>query len=411
MARLDQVRNDNHDPGGLFCVSLSCPAVGSDTRKEGIPQMSGNADEIASDEKVVEIELERLHPFRGHPFKVRDDPQMLNLIDSISKYGVLNPLIVRPVPEGWYEIISGHRRKYAAQKLGYRKLPVIIRVLKDDEAVISMIDSNLHREVLLPSEKAFALKMKYDAIKRRSGRRKSGQVDHEKDRKKTVEIMGEEAGESSKQIQRYLKVTELIPDLLDMLDAGKISFNPAYEAAFLKKEEQEDLLLAMHFTKASPSLSQAQRMKKLSQEGKLNLEEMKSILGEIKKGEVRRVMFKNEQLYQFFPRSYTLKQIKEEILQILQERTEQSLQASNTTGKKSTQENTCTEEVRSTSSQAESHLEAKAKQNHSGTGSDERVRTAKHVRKTGLSSKVTYGNHPSGKSYIVTGKKIARGTG
>ena len=179
--------------------------------------MSGNADEIASDEKVVEIELERLHPFRGHPFKVRDDPQMLNLIDSISKYGVLNPLIVRPVPEGWYEIISGHRRKYAAQKLGYRKLPVIIRVLKDDEAVISMIDSNLHREVLLPSEKAFALKMKYDAIKRRSGRRKSGQVDHEKDRKKTVEVMGEEAGESSKQIQRYLKVTELIPDLLDML--------------------------------------------------------------------------------------------------------------------------------------------------------------------------------------------------
>ena len=373
--------------------------------------MSGNADEIASDEKVVEIELERLHPFHGHPFKVRDDPQMLSLIDSISKYGVLNPLIVRPVPEGWYEIISGHRRKYAAQKLGYRKLPVIIRVLKDDEAVISMIDSNLHREVLLPSEKAFALKMKYDAIKRRSGRRKSGQVDHEKNRKKTVEIMGEEAGESSKQIQRYLKVTELIPDLLDMLDAGKISFNPAYEAAFLKKEEQEDLLLAMHFTKASPSLSQAQRMKKLSQEGKLDLEEMKSILGEIKKGEVRRVMFKNEQLYQFFPRNYTLKQIKEEILQILQERTEQSLQASNITGKKSTQENTCTEEVRSTSSQAESHHEAKAKQNHSGTGSDEGARTAKHVRKTGLSSKVTYGNHPSGKSYIVTGKKIARGTG
>ncbi len=185
---MDQVRNDNHDPGGLFCVSgavsiatpynlcsgsgagstvyskdfklhrtalrwtrttgpLSCPAAGPDTRKEGIPPMPGNADEIASDEKVVEIELERLHPFRGHPFKVRDDPQMLNLMDSIGKYGVLNPLIVRPVPEGWYEIISGHRRKYAAQKLGYRKLPVIIRVLKDDEAVISMIDSNLHREV------------------------------------------------------------------------------------------------------------------------------------------------------------------------------------------------------------------------------------------------------------------------
>ena len=372
--------------------------------------MPESADEIVSDEKVVEIELERLHPFRGHPFKVRDDPQMLNLVDSIGKYGVLNPLIVRPVPEGWYEIISGHRRKYAAWKLGYRKLPVIIRVLKDDEAVISMIDSNLHREVLLPSEKAFALKMKYDAIKRRSGRRKSGQVDHEKDRKKTVEIMGEEAGESSKQIQRYLKITELIPDLLDLLDAGKISFNPAYEVAFLNKEEQEDLLIAMHFTKASPSLSQAQRMKKLSQERKLDLEEMKSILGEIKKGEVRRVMFKNEQLYQFFPRNYTLKQIKEEILQILQEWTEQNLQASNATGEESIQENGCKEEVRSTSSTTESQIVAKEKQDHSGTESGEGERTAKYTRRNGLSSKVTYGNNPSGKSYIVSGKKIARGT-
>ena len=376
--------------------------------------MPGNADEIASDEKVVEIELERLHPFRGHPFKVRDDPQMLNLIDSIGKYGVLNPLIVRPVPEGWYEIISGHRRKYAAQKLGYRKLPVIIRVLKDDEAVISMIDSNLHREVLLPSEKAFALKMKYDAIKRRSGRRNGGQVDHEKNGKKTVEIMGEEAGESPKQVQRYLKVTELIPDLLDMLDAGQISFNPAYEAAFLTKEEQEDLLLAMHFTKAAPSLSQAQRMKNLSKEGKLNLEEMKSILGEIKKGEVRRVMFKNEQLYQFFPRDYSLKQIKQEILRILQERTEQGQQAQNTQnapGKKYPHEKTCAQSVSTTSSPPESRPETKKKQNLSGTGSHEGARTSKSARKSGLSSKVNCGNHPSGKSYIVSGKKIARGTG
>ena len=372
--------------------------------------MPGNADEITSDEKVVEIELERLHPFRGHPFKVRDDPQMLNLMDSIGKYGVLNPLIVRPVPEGWYEIISGHRRKYAAQKLGYRKLPVIIRVLKDDEAVISMIDSNLHREVLLPSEKAFALKMKYEAIKRRSGRRNGGQVDHEKNGRKTVEIMGEEAGESPKQVQRYLKITELIPDLLDMLDAGQISFNPAYEAAFLKKEEQEDLLLAMHFTKAAPSLSQAQRMKKLSKEGKLNLEEMKSILGEIKKGEIKRVMFKNEQLYQFFPRDYTLKQIKQEILRILQEHTEQSLQTGNTPEKRDLHRKTCAQAVGSKSSSPEIQHGAKQKQDHSRSGSSEGVRTTKNARRNSLSSKVTYGNHPSGKSYIVSGKKIARET-
>ena len=186
-----------------------------------MPPIQENTEGTGSDEKVVEIELERLHPFRGHPFKVRDDPEMRSLMDSIGKYGVLNPLIVRPVPEGWYEIISGHRRKYAAEKLGYRRLPVIIRVLKDDEATISMIDSNLHREVLLPSEKAFALKMKYDAIKRRSGRRNGSRVGHENFGRKTVEIIGEEAGESAKQVQRYLKITELIPALLDMLDKAR----------------------------------------------------------------------------------------------------------------------------------------------------------------------------------------------
>lgn len=287
-----------------------------------MPENTQGTEEAAPDEKVVEIELERLHPFREHPFKVTEDPQMAALIDSISRYGILTPLIVRPVPEGWYEIISGHRRKYAAQKLGYRRLPVIIRVMKDDEAVIGMVDANLHREVIRPSEKAFAYKMKYDAIKRKSGRRNSSQIDHQTYGKKTVEIMGESAGESAKQIQRYLKITELIPDLLEMLDEGTISFNPAYEIAFLKKEEQEELAEAIWYTKSAPSLSQAQRMKNLSKEGTLTPDVIQGILGEVKKGEAQRVIFKNEQLYQFFPRTYTPEQIKEEILRILKERSE-----------------------------------------------------------------------------------------
>lgn len=282
----------------------------------GIPP--AYSDKPAPDEMVVEIELERLHPFRGHPFKIVEDPEMISLIESIGKYGVLNPLIVRPVPEGWYEIISGHRRKYAAEKLSFRKLPVIIRVMKDEESVIAMVDSNLHRENICPSEKAFAYKMKYDAIKRKSGRRNSSQIDYQTYGKKTVQIMGEEAGESAKQIQRYLKITELIPELLDLLDKGDISFSPAYESAFLKKEEQQNLLRAIQFTKASPSLSQAQRIKQLSKTGKLTYEEMRTILSEVKKGEMKRVMFKNEQLYQFFPRAYTPEQMKQEILRLLE---------------------------------------------------------------------------------------------
>ena len=286
-------------------------------RKEGV-LMPVNVNEIEPDEKIVEIEMERLREFQNHPFKVKADAQMLQLIESISKYGILNPLIVRPLPEGVYEIISGHRRKYAAQHLGFRKMPVIIRVLRDDDAVINMVDSNLFRETIRPSEKAFAYKMKYEAIKRKSGRKNGGQIDYHLLGKRTIEIIGEDSGESAKQVQRFMKLTELIPELQEMLDEGAIAFNPAYEAAFLTEEEQKNLIKAMDYTQAMPSLSQAQRMKKLSREGKLTLKQMQSILSEVKKGEINRVMFKNEQLHQYFPKDYTAEQMKQGILEILQ---------------------------------------------------------------------------------------------
>ena len=272
---------------------------------------------MSDEERVIEIEIERLRDFQNHPFKVKTDQQMSQLIESMEHYGILNPLIVRPVLDGVYEIISGHRRKYAAEKLGYRKIPVIIRVLKDDEAIVSMVDSNLQREEISPSEKAFAYKMKYDAIKRNAGRRKRGQLDHQLKGKKTIEVIGKELGDSPKQVQRYLKITELIPELLEMLDDGTISFNPAFEVAFLKAEEQKQLIEAMDFTQAIPSLSQAQRIKKLSQDSALSEDRMKEILGEVKKGEIERVSFKNEQLYKYFPKTYTPSRMKREILDLL----------------------------------------------------------------------------------------------
>jgi len=211
-------------------------------------------DRIMEDERIIEIETERLRTFQNHPFKVADDQQMTQLIESIKHYGILTPLIIRPLPEGVYEIISGHRRKYAAQQLGYRKVPVVIRVLKDEDAVISMVDSNLQRENISPSEKAFALKMKYDAMKRKSGRRKKGQIDYQMKGKKTVQIIGDESGDSPKQVQRYLKITELIPELLQYLDDQKLSFNPAFELAFLKEEEQRMVFSAMEYTQSMPFL-------------------------------------------------------------------------------------------------------------------------------------------------------------
>ena len=270
------------------------------------------------EERIIEIEMERLRDFRDHPFRIKEDQEMKDLMDSIRLYGILTPLIVRPLPDGVYEIVSGHRRKYAAKMLGYRKVPVIIRVLTDDDAIIGMVDSNLHREHVLPSEKAFAIKMKYEAIKRNNGRKKKGgQEDARPKGVRSIHILSEQTGDSAKQIQRYLKLTELMPELLEMLDNGKISFNPAYEIAFLPVNQQQKVLEAMHAVQSAPSLSQAQRIRELGQEGTLTVTKAREILAEIKKGEINRVTFKNEQLYQFFPRNYPAKKMKQDILDIL----------------------------------------------------------------------------------------------
>ena len=269
------------------------------------------------EEKIIQIEIERLTTFKDHPFKVQEDEDMKMLIESIEKYGILNPLIVRPLKEGVYEIVSGHRRRYAAEKLGYRKVPVIIRVMRDDESVIAMVDANLQRESISFSEKAFAYKMKNDAMKRVRGRKKRGQIDDNLLGKRTIEIIAEESGESYKQIQRYIKVTALHPKLLEMLDKGEISFNPAVEISNLKMKEQENFLKAMDYAQSVPSLSQAQRIKALSKSGKLTLEKMQDILSEIKKGEITRVTFTNEQLHRYFPDNYTPQMMKREIIAIL----------------------------------------------------------------------------------------------
>lgn len=278
--------------------------------------MEEKKEPYGSDEKIVEIELERLRSFEKHPFKVTEDGQMMELQESIKKYGILNPLIVRPRPEGVYEIISGHRRKFAAEKIGYRKVPVIIRMLNDDEAVISMVDSNLQREMIRPSEKAFAYKMKYEVIKRKAGRRKCGQVD-QLFGKKSIEVIGEDCGDSPKQVQRYIRITELIPELLERVDDGSMGFTPAVQISYLKKEEQREMLEAMEFAQCSPSLSQAIRLKKLSGEEKLTEQMMETVLSEVKQKEIDRVVFKNEQLHRFFPTDYTSEQMRREILEIL----------------------------------------------------------------------------------------------
>lgn len=224
--------------------------------------MAEKTELLEEDEKVVEIELERLRGFENHPFKVRADSQMIELQESIRKYGILNPLIVRPKKDGCYEIISGHRRKFATEKIGYRKVPVIIRVLKDDKAVVSMVDSNLQREMISPSEKAFAYRMKYEAIKRKAGRRKCGQVDHNLG-KKSIELIGEECGDSPKQVHRYIKITDLIPEMLEKVDDGSMEFTPAVQLSYLKANEQKQMLDAMEFAQYVPDIAenwQAQQM-------------------------------------------------------------------------------------------------------------------------------------------------------
>lgn len=276
---------------------------------------------INESERIIEIEIDRLRDFQNHPFKVQDDEQMELLRRSIEKYGILTPLIVRPKLEGYYEIISGHRRRFAAKKLGYLKVPVIIRTLNHDEAILCMVDANFQRENIAPSEKAFAYKMKYNAIKRKGHRLKKGeQNDNPYKGKKSIEVVGELMGDSPKQVQRYLKLTELLPELLEKLDRDELAFNPAYEIAFLKKRDQELVLDAMEYTQATPSLSQAQRIKLISQNGVLTWNIIADILGEIKQDHPERVLFKTAQLREYFPKDYTVSMMKEEIITLLKER-------------------------------------------------------------------------------------------
>ena len=268
-------------------------------------------------DQVIEMDINRLRDFKNHPFKVTADISMVELKESIQKFGILNPLIVRPVIEGYYEIISGHRRRYAAKQLGYTKVPVIIKVMRTDEAIVAMVDSNLQREFITPSEKARAYKMKYDVLRKKKNVYCCGRVVHKTKGKRTVEILAEQYGESAKQIQRYLKLNDLIPDLLAKVDDDELSFSAAIEIAFLKEEEQQWFLEAMTFAQSTPSLSQAQRIKRLSQEKKLTKDEIKDILAEIKREDVSRVTFKTEQLRRFFPKGYTIEMMKREIIDIL----------------------------------------------------------------------------------------------
>ena len=256
-------------------------------------------------EQVQQIPIDELHPFTNHPFKVLDDEAMTRTVESIAQYGVLSPLIARPRPEGGYEIISGHRRQYAAKLAGLDTLPVIVRQMDDDAAVILMVDSNLQREHILPSERALAYKMKLDAMRRTSGRPSKENSRQLVGNFETADVVGKESGESGRQVQRFIRLTNLIPELLDMVDEKKISFNPAVELSYLDEAQQRDFLQAMDETQNAPSLSQAQRMKKLAQEGKLTYEAAFAIMGEVKKDELDKVVIKNDTLKKYFPRSYT----------------------------------------------------------------------------------------------------------
>lgn len=272
----------------------------------------------AQRERVQEIPLDQLKPFRNHPFKVRDDQRMLDTVDSIREYGVLVPAIVRPDPEGGYELISGHRRKRGCEMAGLQTMPVIIRDLDDDAAVLVMVDSNIQREELLPSERAFAYRMKLEAIERVKGRpKKVGQVVPDFQGKRSTEIVADGTGESYKQVQRYIRLTELIPELLDMVDERKLAFNPAVEVSYLKQDEQRMLLEAMDAEQTTPSLSQAQRLKKFSQEGRLTEEAMSAIMSEEKKSDMDKVTLRSDTLRRYFPKSYTPKQMEQTIIKLL----------------------------------------------------------------------------------------------
>ena len=270
-------------------------------------------------EQVQQIPIGELFPFKNHPFKVLDDESMQRTVESVEQYGVLSPLIARPRPEGGYEIISGHRRQHAAQLAGLDALPVIVRNMDDDAAVLLMVDSNLQRENILPSERAFAYKMKLEAIKNQGARSDltSGQIVQKS--KLSIERVAEDAGEGYKTVQRFIRLTNLIPELLDMVDEKKIAFNPAVELSYLDEAQQRDFLEAMNDTQNAPSLSQAQRLKKLAQEGHFSYDVAFAVMGEEKKDELDKVVIKNDTLRKFFPRSYTPKQMEDTIIKLLEQ--------------------------------------------------------------------------------------------
>ena len=273
-------------------------------------------------EKVQKIPISELVPFKNHPFKVVDDEAMLRTTESIAQFGVLTPLIARPLEDGGYEIISGHRRAHAAEAAGLTEVPVIVRDMDDDAATVLMVDSNLQRESILPSERAFAYKMKLEAMNHQGSRtdlQQAGTSTQVVPRLRSNEELGAQNNQSRETVRRFIRLTNLIPELLDMVDQKQISFNPAVELSYLTPEEQRHVIEAMDFTQAAPSLSQAQRLKKLSQEGGCTLEAMQEILGEVKKGDLERVAFKSEQLRKYFPKSYSPKQMQDTIIKLLEQ--------------------------------------------------------------------------------------------
>ena len=272
-------------------------------------------------EQVQQIPIEELFPFKKHPFKVLDDESMQRTVESVEQYGVLSPLIARPRPEGGYEIISGHRRQHAAQLAGLDALPVIVRNMDDDAAVLLMVDSNLQRENILPSERAFAYKMKLEALKNQGARSDltCGQIGHKLNGAKARDIVADESGDNARNVQRFIRLTNLVPELLDMVDEKKIAFNPAVELSYLDEAQQRDFLEAMEDTQNAPSLSQAQRLKKLAQEGHFSYDVAFAVMGEEKKDELDKVVIKNDTLRKYFPRSYTPKQMEDTIIKLLEQ--------------------------------------------------------------------------------------------
>jgi ParB family chromosome partitioning protein len=270
-------------------------------------------------EQVQQIPIDELYPFKNHPFKVLDDESMQRTVESVEQYGVLSPLIARPRPEGGYEIISGHRRQHAAQLAGLETLPVIVRNMDDDAAVLLMVDSNLQRENILPSERAFAYKMKLEALKNQGARSDLTcvQIGHKLNGAKARDIVADESGDNARNVQRFIRLTSLIPELLDMVDEKKIAFNPAVELSYLDESQQRDFLEAMNDTQNAPSLSQAQRLKKLAQEGHFSYDVAFAVMGEEKKDELDKVVIKNDTLRKYFPRSYTPKQMEDTIIKLL----------------------------------------------------------------------------------------------